>query len=318
MATMIRLDGLTGLRRVDPDKAALGAVLADLIEAAECDAALIHAPAPGACFACEDGVHFRIEGGAPLAEDRVSDAVALLDRAEPVLDLLERTLAIALEPGSIVSDFPEAAALIGFRHESLAGTLAVPLNHPARARWESKARALQRRADRTPLILAILLDGPRLPVPEAGSLAAGDLVLFGAQPAATIAACDGPSLRGRFDLASGDFILNPQGAQMAADPQASATSHDFAVPLTLRLPDRMVSAASLAGLQPGTALPLGAVTDGLPVELLVAGRPLARGELVQLGDRFAVLIEERVPLDPGDAATPVATEAEADVAEAQA
>jgi hypothetical protein len=53
----------------------------------------------------------------------------------------------------------------------------------------------------------------------------------------------------------------------------------------------------------------------MPIELLVAGRPLARGELVQLGDRFAVLIEERAPIDDG-IAEPIEIDPEA--AEAQA
>ena len=79
---------------------------------------------------------------------------------------------------------------------------------------------------------------------------------------------------------------------------------DFMVPLTIRLPDRMTSAASLSALVPGTTLPLGPLTEGMPVELRVADRLLARGELVQLGDRFAVLIESRADIaDPITEAT---------------
>jgi flagellar motor switch/type III secretory pathway protein FliN len=73
--------------------------------------------------------------------------------------------------------------------------------------------------------------------------------------------------------------------------------------LTIRLPDRMTSAASLSSLAPGTTLALGPLTEGMPVELRVADRLLARGELVQLGDRFAVLIESRA-----DIADPVTAE----------
>lgn len=72
--------------------------------------------------------------------------------------------------------------------------------------------------------------------------------------------------------------------------------NDFMVPLTIKLPDRMTSASSLSSLVPGSTLPLGPLTEGMPVELRVADRLLARGELVQLGDRFAVLIEDRADI----------------------
>jgi hypothetical protein len=48
----------------------------------------------------------------------------------------------------------------------------------------------------------------------------------------------------------------------------------------------------------------------MPIELLVAGRPLARGELVQLGDRFAVLIEELSAIDDAGTAEPVEIDAD--------
>jgi flagellar motor switch/type III secretory pathway protein FliN len=61
----------------------------------------------------------------------------------------------------------------------------------------------------------------------------------------------------------------------------------------------MTSAASLSSLAPGMTLALGPLTEGMPIELRVADRLLARGELVQLGDRFAVLIESRADIaDP--------------------
>jgi flagellar motor switch/type III secretory pathway protein FliN len=158
-----------------------------------------------------------------------------------------------------------------------------------------------------PAVLRILVHGPRVGIAEAGDLAAGDLVLLSPRPAATIEQDDGAGHTGQLDFATGNFTPHPQGAPMADEPPA----RDFAVPLTLRLPDRATSAASLAALRPGMALPLGPLTDGMPIELLVAGRPLARGELVQLGERFAVLIEELSAIDDTGAAEPVEIDADA-------
>lgn len=97
---------------------------------------------------------------------------------------------------------------------------------------------------------------------------------------------------GMIDLTTGVFSAGQYGASMPDDTPAA----DFMVPLTIRLPGRMTSAASLSALVPGTTLPLGPLTEGMPVELRVADRLLARGELVQLGDRFAILVESRADI----------------------
>ena len=73
--------------------------------------------------------------------------------------------------------------------------------------------------------------------------------------------------------------------------ESDSPARDFAVPLTIRLPDRMTSAASLAALRPGTTLPLGPLTDGMAVELLVAGRPAStRGALVRWDEHPAASV----------------------------
>jgi flagellar motor switch/type III secretory pathway protein FliN len=189
----------------------------------------------------------------------------------------------------------------------LAGAIAIPVTHPQRDEWRARAQALSVPAAQMPVLLRVLVRGPRIGIAEAGDLAPGDLILFDARPAVTIESEGDAGRDGQLDFASGNFTLHPQGAPMAAEP----SSRDFAVPLTLRLPDRATSAAGLAALRPGMALPLGPLTDGMPVELLVAGRPLARGELVQLGDRFAVLIEALSAIDDAGMADPVEIDADA-------
>jgi flagellar motor switch/type III secretory pathway protein FliN len=318
MATALALDGLTDLPRLDPARAALGAALCALIGDAGFDTAVLREAQPAAAwFACADGVRFRFlrcDGRAALLDPaRTGDAVALLDRADPELARLEQVLELMLEPEALDEERVGNAVIVSFRDGGAAGLIAVPLDHTRRAGWEERARALDPVAATLPMVVRLLVEGPRLAIAEAGDLAPGDLVLLAPRPGATLEADAGPVLAGQCDLSSGSFTPHPQGGPMAAD--SSAAPRDFAVPLTLRLPDRMTSAASLAALRPGVALPLGPLTEGMPIELLVAGRPLARGELVQLGDRFAVLIEERAPIDDG-IAEPIEIDPEA--AEAQA
>jgi flagellar motor switch/type III secretory pathway protein FliN len=316
MATALRLDALSSLPRVEPGMAALAEALIALMEADGIDAAIVQDAPAGPWFLCSDGVRFRAAGGPPLSAERVGDAIALLDRADPLLARVETALGIALEPGAIEDGESAPCVVLSLTTGGIAGTIAFPIDHPGRTEWEARAHALRPADARLPVVLRVLAAGPRLGVAEAGALAAGDLVLIGARPAAVIESSASSAISGQLDLASGGFTLHPEGDPMASEPAASAAHRDFAVPLTVRLPDRATSAAALAALRPGTALPLGPLTDGLPVELLVAGRLLARGELVQLGDRFAVLIEERAQIDDSDASEPV--EIDTDAAEARA
>lgn len=80
---------------------------------------------------------------------------------------------------------------------------------------------------------------------------------------------------------------------------------ELTVPVTVRLPAVAVPAAELTTLAEGGTIRLMPLAEGLEVELLVAGRPIATGELVRLGNDFAVLVERiagRVSTPPaGDA-----------------
>ncbi|PSJ43490.1 FliM/FliN family flagellar motor switch protein [Allosphingosinicella deserti] len=297
MATMLRVDALGALPRLDPAASALGDAVVALLEAQGLDTMIVRAAAPGAWFGCSDHVRFRLSGGLVLDPARIGDAMNILDDADPLLVRLEQILGLSLEPADIDGGAPERCVVLEIRGDCTTMEIAVPIDHPQGPRWHEEASALEPAPASLPVLLHVLVDGPRLPMAEAGALEPGDLVLLGARAVAALEAGPVGRFAGLLDFTSGGFTLQPQGTTMAADGSGAATSRDFAVPLTLRLPDRMTSAASLAGLRPGTALPLGPLTDGMPVELLVAGRALARGELVQMGDRFAVLIEERVGID---------------------
>lgn len=67
---------------------------------------------------------------------------------------------------------------------------------------------------------------------------------------------------------------------------------ELSVPVTLRLPDTVVTASELDKLADGGTLELGPVVEGLTVSLSVGGRSIGDGELIRLGDRFAILLEK--------------------------
>jgi flagellar motor switch protein FliM len=75
----------------------------------------------------------------------------------------------------------------------------------------------------------------------------------------------------------------------------------FTVPVTLRLPEQAVDAATLAALTPGMVIPLSPLVQGLQVDLLVGGRRIARGEIVEMGASFAVHVDESFSSAPAPA-----------------
>lgn len=324
-ATAIPLDRLTRLRRIDPAVDAAGSAAARLIEAAGLRVLAVAdgLPPARAWFACEGDVLIHMPGEAPLHPERVAEAAAMLDRAEAMLATIERALGIVLEPEAVrpADAAPRIALTITDQAESAALVLAIPHGHADRDRWAAAADACPPNPATLPVLIHAEMDGPRLSIAEAEALSAGDLVLWPARAPGRItsslprAAATSPDFHGTIGLVDARFTPAPHdfGAAMPSDVSATDDApRDFAVPLSLRLPDRMTSAASLAALRPGTTLSLGPIVDGLPVELLVAGRPLATGELVQLGDRFAVLVGARAPLaDHRDPAADDATAAPA-------
>ena len=84
------------------------------------------------------------------------------------------------------------------------------------------------------------------------------------------------------------------------------------VPVAVHLADIAVSQADLAGMAETGTLDIGAVSEGLRVALSIGGRPIGHGEIVRVGDRFAVLLEQTTPAaePPEPAAASLAEDAE--------
>lgn len=293
MNAHVGIDGLTALRRIDPEDAALGAALCALLRAAGLTVRIVETC--GLMFETDSGVSFAvvsIDGRVPVfSVERVGEAVAVLDAIDPFLVEVETALGISLDATGMG---PSDASFVGV-HIDRGGSsimLAAPHYHARRADWIARAAALLPSASHMPVAVSLGVAGPRLTVLEASALSAGDLLLIPQNAAATLQALHLPELTGAFDFSTGRFSTGQTGAMMPDDK----SNADFMVPLTIQLPDRMTSAASLAALAPGATLALGPLTEGMPVELRVAGRLLGRGELVQLGDRFAVLIEARADI----------------------
>lgn len=295
----IAIKGLTALRRCDPADAAFGSALAALMRNVGLEIRIEARPIKAEPWlTAADGIAFHIASingrAVPLSVDRISDTVAALDAIDPMLVAIERALGVSMDADAVVDQVPVDNLMIALTTGGDTVRLSIPKAHARREDWILAAATLPHCDLHMPCIVRIDAAGPRLPVADASDLSDGDLLLIPNRAVATLIRPHVAPVSGMIDFTTGSFTAGQNGASMPDDDPAAAP--DFMVPLTIRLPDRMTSAASLASLAPGITLPLGPLTEGMPVELRVADRLLARGELVQLGDRFAVLIEERADI----------------------
>lgn len=82
-------------------------------------------------------------------------------------------------------------------------------------------------------------------------------------------------------------------AAIATPPDAMALLRDVEVELTLEIGRRRMRIADVVQLGPGRTVELDKLA-GEPLELLVNGRLIGRGEAVVVGDRYGIRITEIV------------------------
>jgi flagellar motor switch/type III secretory pathway protein FliN len=299
---------------VDPERQALLERLAVFLAAAgddtvRFDTRIERKAAPGLWLYGADGPSLRIDaiGGdlVPVHPDRVDALVEALDRLEPLLDLLEARTGWVIEPASTGSAPPLDALVITVK----ATRAGEPAARFALAVSPGRAAALDRatpmggdRLARVPLPCRLRLAAVQLSVEDAGALGPGDLVLLAPVPwPATLSAGPAGDFAAALDSGTGALTLRTTDRNTAlSDGDASGLEQlrAFRVPVEITLPGVSATLEELAALREGGTLALGALTAGVAVELSVGGRALATGELVRLGDRYAVLIERAAEAPP--------------------
>jgi flagellar motor switch/type III secretory pathway protein FliN len=269
--------------------------------------------APDHWFASRSDVVFAIsvEGMAAITAD-IDLACDMLDAAEPLLQQAEQLLGIELDPHDlqpkrqIMQDFPEAL-VARIRSADVTLWIAVQPHAEYAVQWQAKAEMLPLHQAAAPVRIRVMLTAARLSLEQAAGIASGDLLLLARNIPAMIVTADDLRLDridGHFDCRSGAFgagaIFDDGDADMADDDleQSGSTAAAFAVPITLQLPGQFIDASMLVALAPGYVLPLSPLVQGLQVDLLVGGRRIARGEIVEMGDSFAVHIDERLTPAP--------------------
>jgi flagellar motor switch/type III secretory pathway protein FliN len=313
--------GLTNLKQIAPDHAQHIQMMLALLDGEKADSQL-----PLAARLVESGhevdradwvfcgrdlfLHIAVADGRPqiFRENRMAEMVSALDAAEPILSEIEMRTGLILDPAEAVSSLPENSLIFEVSSTDQQHMIALALapDFVASVTMQKMFDGLEIDWAQVPVAFEVQISGPSLGIEAAASIEPGDLILIGgtASSARIIWPADSVTetyqaqkIAGRYDMFSGQFIANGAGNTMepsAANGASVSASAGFSVPISIRLPSRMASAAELSAMRPGTMLNIGAVTQGLSVSILVGDQEIAQGELVQVGNQFAVMIEQKV------------------------
>ncbi len=254
------------------------------------------------CFQCADGTCFQIidDIGRPRITNKedLDGICRALDDADAIMRALETKLSLNLEPTDILAKMDVTnAIMLSVNQTDIGVIIALSVSHPNAELWRQNDAKILPDAASTPCQIHLQCIAANLTLAEAGDLSEGDMLILSSNLAMQIDA--GPAtIHGVFDVHSGAFLAAAQPVKLERNSQMSDNdpsndTQQLSVPVSIRLPDQMVSMETLAALQPGSNLPIGPLLQGLPVELIIAGKKLASGEIVQIGSTFAVLIDER-------------------------
>jgi type III secretion protein Q len=300
------------LRVLDPAHQAAAERLALLLERAGGDgykvrAAILREPGAGPWWVGDGGPAVRIDaiGDRPalLHVDRITEVVTAFEAVEPLLDRIEALTGWVIEPGGsadVPGDDTVIIALDTLRGDIPYARLALAIPTALVSAQADSPVAPDQLRD-VPLPARLVARAADLSIDDAGALATGDLlILVDGGWGATLTLAGLGDVAAILDPATGKLVHAPawngRDATLSDDePTAADQMRALRVPVAVRLPDVAVTAGDLASLREGGTLPLGAVTAGLAVELLVGGRPIASGEIVRLGDRFAVHVDRLAP-----------------------
>jgi len=112
-----------------------------------------------------------------------------------------------------------------------------------------------------------------------------------------------------------ETTTTPVGAEAAADTPELERLYDVPVELAVEIGRTHMTIRETLALGPGSIVTLNRLA-GEPVDLLVNGKPIARGEVVVIDEEFGLRVTEVVAGDPAaDAVAPVAAAPVAPVAE---
>ncbi|MGB3471684.1 MAG: hypothetical protein WBA51_12750 [Erythrobacter sp.] len=246
----------------------------------------------------------------PLLGAPAEEWMRILSAQEDILADIEQALGVAAEFADVRPLSDDWPALIVHRDGQALCHLVI-LNALNGADYQAPSFS-------PPVLLQAGFIAARLSISEAEALEPGDMLVLNSGPWPLLRVEGGalhqpgiPPLG--YDPLSGTLtpLLTEDappfngalGAMSLSDtPSPETAAGGLSVPVAIHLADIAITQAELARMAQTGTFDLGAVTQGLSAQLSVGGRSIGRGEIVRIGDRFAVLLEGSESVDSAPAA----------------
>ena len=247
-----------------------------------------------------DGELVRLSAGDGVPDPAI--AARLLPTIEPLIAAIESALGADLRPSALVPGIPRDFILLRLdascsrhtiRHRLL---VALPregevIASPAPAAAPALLSALRAR-------WTAQIDGPSIAGTRIRSIGRGDLLLLGVgalRARIIIPGRDAP-LAGWLDLSKGSMTLQEDIVPTPASeiPANGAPPPDWeamTLPTIVEIEGGLLSARDIAGLAPGSVLPVPQSGGTLRVRVSAGGTTIGDGELVAVGEGFGVLLD---------------------------
>lgn len=259
-----------------------------------------------AAYFCGECIAFLPMRNPPLRAAPAEELMRTLTAHEDILTDIEKSLGVAAEFTDMRQPDEDWAVVTLSKGGEVLGQLAILTEicapEPASA----------------PIVMPCAFVSARLAICDAEALDAGDMVVLNHGPwpmvpgqnsasNQTLMLAQMPPLG--FDPIAGRLVpILADGGAPAADPISRGvsgamsrtdplaepsrdSSGSFAVPVAIHFSDIAVTQAELGRMAETGTFDLGAVSEGLKASLSIGGRMIGRGEIVRIGDRFAVLLD---------------------------
>ena len=246
---------------------------------------------------------FKLWRGEPVIihPERISAVAGLLTDADAVLAALELKFGTSFEPDQLLGNIPEDSRALELKLHGSQGVLHnIYFAFPAGFTLPVDPVADNLNLTHVPVVVSLSVSVASIDVDDASAMGQGDLLILRAGSWQAVLETPFGTVQGLLDSGANQFSIgngvNMQGQSMTSDEQPDGGEGpafgSLRVPVSMKLPDQSLTIEELGKLRAGLAVPLGLVTAGVSVDLVVAGRTIAKGELVRLGEQFAVHIDE--------------------------
>ncbi len=247
------------------------------------------------------------EGGLLFLIGALFAGMPLRPSAQLSLEAAQRLLRATSDDGWLLVLDAQVSTPVGHGWCKIVATDALRLSLP----WPRRARLDLLRLALVPVEARVVLSRTTLSRGAVASLQRGDVVVFDGQPAAHAGrstaqlAVGRGHFRARIETnglwiesgyeAQGAMAMNREpGSETAASESQEALLRDLPVELTAEVGRLRMTARELVELSPGAVLPLGRPLAG-PVELVVGGKVVAIGELVDIEGELGVRLVQLTP-----------------------